>query len=140
MLFLVCYCPQRWTSVISAGQQMVQRRCEVLLRGCRGGSCSDITQGDCSSCGGGVHHVDYRDNPFIIPRCVPCVCSDLCRDVIVLLLPLQLLPKRRPRSSYLRRHLINRQNYRSLPDGQYCCVVMEKLGHTDRLLSQSNPH
>lgn len=48
-----------------------------------GGGGSDIRQGDSNCCGGGVHHLDYRDNPFIIWQCVTWVCSDLYSDVIV---------------------------------------------------------
>lgn len=45
-------------------------------------SCTDIRQGDTYCCGRCAHHLDYRDNPFIIWQYVTWVRSFLCGDVI----------------------------------------------------------
>lgn len=52
----------------------------------------------------------------------------------------ELLPKLRHGDVIFVCDLINRQNYRSLPKGQYCCVVMEMHCHMSNAFSQSNPH
>lgn len=133
------------------------------------GGGTDIRQGHTHCCGGGVHHLDYRDNPFIIWQYVTWVCADLCGDVIVwsgsvcaecvcvyiyiqymllstqrwlfcLFSTFELLPKLRHGYLIFGCDLINRQNYRSLPKGQYCCVVMEMHCHMSNAFSQSNPH
>lgn len=71
-----------------------------------------------------------------------CVCVLLSthRWWFCLFPALELLPELRHGYLIFACDLINRQNYRSLPKGQYCCVVMEMHCHVSHAFSQSNPH
>lgn len=73
-----------------------------------------------------------------------CVCLYPIVHTQIMVLPFfsvfELLPKLRHGDVIFACDLINRQNYRSLPKGQYCCVVMEMRCRMSNAFSQSNPH